>query len=77
MGAENCVEDAGEEGNRSLGKLLQYPVRYTVRARSLADLENTDGFVNLVRVVNWDSLAGLKKKELSATSTVQISDETE
>ena len=39
MGAENHVEYTGEEGNRSLGKVLQYPVRYTVRARSLGDLE--------------------------------------
>ena len=49
MGAENRVEDTGEEGNRSLGKMLQCPVRDTVRARSLADLETTDGCVNLVR----------------------------
>jgi hypothetical protein len=49
MGAKNHVEDTGEEGNRSLGKMLQCPVRYTVRARSLADLETPDGFVNLVR----------------------------
>jgi hypothetical protein len=49
MGAENRVEDIGEEGNRSLGKMLQRPVRDTVRARSLAELETPDGFVNLVR----------------------------
>jgi len=49
MGAENRVEDTGEEGNRLLGKTLQRPVRYTVRARSLADVETPDGFVNLVR----------------------------
>jgi hypothetical protein len=47
--AENGVEDTGEEGNRSLGKVLQCPVRYTVRTRSLADLETPDGLVNLVR----------------------------
>jgi len=39
MGAENRVEDTAVEGNPSLGKMLQCPVRYTVRARSLADLE--------------------------------------
>jgi len=50
MGAEHRVEDTGEEGNRSLGKMLQCPVRETVRARSLVDLETPDGFVNLVRV---------------------------
>ena len=49
MGAENRVKDTGEEGNRSLGKVLQCPVRYTIRARSLADLETPDGFVNLDR----------------------------
>ena len=58
MGAENNVGDTGEEGNRSLGKMFQYLVRYTVRARSLADLETPDGFVNLVM---GGSLAGLKK----------------
>ena len=49
MAAENLFEDMGEEGNCSLGKMLQYPVRDTVRARSLADLQNHDSFVNLVR----------------------------
>ena len=43
MGAENHVEDKGVEGNRSLRKMLQCPFRYTVRARSLADLENPHG----------------------------------
>jgi len=27
MGAENRIEDTGEEGNRLLGKMLQCPVR--------------------------------------------------
>jgi len=49
MGAENRFEDTGEEGNRSLGKVLQCPVQYTVRVRSLADFETPNGFVNLVR----------------------------
>ena len=48
MGAENRVENVGEEGNRSLGKMLQCPVRDTFRVRSLAELETPDGFVNLV-----------------------------
>jgi len=48
MGAENHIEDMGEEGNRSLGKMLLGPVRDTVRARSLANRETPDGFVNLV-----------------------------
>jgi len=49
MVAENCVEDTGEDGSYSLGKMLQCPVRYTVWALSLAYLETPDGFVNIVR----------------------------
>jgi hypothetical protein len=49
MGAKNRVQDMGEEGKRSFGKMLQCPVQYTVRSRSLADLETPDGFVNFVR----------------------------
>ena len=50
IAAEKRVQDKGEEGNRSLGKMLQCPVRDTVWARSLADIETPDGCVNLVRV---------------------------
>jgi hypothetical protein len=50
MGEENCVEDLDQERYRSLGKMLQGFVRYTVWAKSLADLGTPDGFVNLVRV---------------------------
>ena len=49
MGAENRVEDKANEGNRSLGTVFQRIVRQTVRVRSLADLETSDAFVNLVR----------------------------
>ena len=49
-GAENRVENPDEEGYRSLGKMLQGPVRNTVWAWSLADLGTPEGFVNLVRV---------------------------
>jgi len=49
IGAENHIEDIGEEGNHSLEKMLQCPVRDTFGARSLTDLETPDGFVNLVR----------------------------
>ena len=38
MGAEDLVEDMGEEGCRPLGKMLQCPIRNTVRARSPADV---------------------------------------
>jgi len=47
---ENRIENLGQEGYRSLGKLLQSPVRVTVWARSLVKLQTPDGFVNLVRV---------------------------
>jgi hypothetical protein len=47
---ENRVKDLGEEGYRSLGKMLQDPVRYTVRARSLDEFETLDGVLNLIRV---------------------------
>jgi hypothetical protein len=50
MGAEDRVENLDKEGYRSLGKMLQCPVRGPVRARSLADLKTPDGFLNLVRV---------------------------
>jgi len=50
MGEKNCVEVPGQKRFRSLGKMLQGSVRYTVWARSLADLETPDCFVNLVRV---------------------------
>jgi hypothetical protein len=51
MDEENCVEDLDQVGYRSLVKIIQGCLRYIVWARSLADLETPDGFVNLVRVV--------------------------
>jgi hypothetical protein len=50
MGEKHRIENLGQEGYRLLGKMLQGPVRHTVWARSLADLETPDGFLNLVRV---------------------------
>jgi hypothetical protein len=41
MGEESHNENLKKEGNRSLWETLQGPVRDTVRARSLADLETT------------------------------------
>jgi hypothetical protein len=49
MGEEDCVENLGQEGYRSLWEMLQGLVRDTVRARSLADFETPDGFLNLIR----------------------------
>jgi len=48
MCVENRVEYIGEEGNRSLWKVIQFPIRDNVRAWSLIDLETLDGFVNIV-----------------------------
>ena len=47
MGEENCVEDPYQKGYRWL-EMFQGSVLYTVWARSLADPETPDGFVNLV-----------------------------
>jgi hypothetical protein len=49
MGEGNRIENLGEKGYSSLGKILEGLVRYTVRARSLAVLETPDGFLNYVR----------------------------
>jgi len=61
MGAENGVEDTGEKGNRSLGKMLQCPVRYTVRTGAMLTLRPLMASLNSSGVVNWGSLAWLKK----------------
>jgi hypothetical protein len=50
VGAENRVEDLDKEENRSHGKMLQCPVRDTVRAWSLAKLKAPDGVLNLIRI---------------------------
>jgi hypothetical protein len=50
MGEENRIEDVCQEGYRPLSKILQGPVRDTVRARRFADLETPDSFLNLFRV---------------------------
>jgi len=47
---EDRVENQDQEGYRSLWELFQGPVRDTVRACSLPDLETPDGFLNLLRV---------------------------
>jgi len=50
MGEEDRNDDQDQEGYRSLWEMLQRPVQDTVRARSLADLETPDGFLNLLRI---------------------------
>ena len=50
MFADTRVEDRGDEGNRSLGKMLQCCIRYTVRSVSVVNFETPDSFVSLVRV---------------------------
>ena len=61
MGEEHSIEDPNKEGYRSLGKMFQGSVRNTVGTWRLVDLETPDGFLNLIRVVNSGSLAGVKK----------------
>ena len=50
MGEEDRVENLDQVGYRSLWEMLQGPVRESVRARSLADLETPDDFLKLERV---------------------------
>jgi hypothetical protein len=50
MSEEDGVTSFDQEGYRSLWETLQSPVRYTVRARSLADPETLDGILNLLGV---------------------------
>jgi hypothetical protein len=49
MGKEIGVENLGQNGYRSLGKMLQGPLTYSVCARSRAELETPDDFLNFVR----------------------------
>ena len=51
VSAEKSVENLGEDGCRSLGKLLHGPVLYTVWSRSLDEFETLDGFINLAKFV--------------------------
>jgi hypothetical protein len=67
MGAEDRVENQDKKGYSSLGKMLQCPVRDTVRARNLADLKTPAGFLNLVRVGQlW--FAGMGHDDFTAKS---------
>ena len=49
MGEEYRIENLDQEGYRSLWGMLQGPVRDTIQARNLADLETSDGFLNLLK----------------------------
>jgi len=61
MGEEHCIEDLGQVGYRLLGKKLHGPVRDTVQAWTLADIETPDGFLDLSGLINLGSLAGIRK----------------
>ena len=50
LDGEDSTEERDEEGDRPQWKMLQGPVRYTVRTRSLANFDAPDGFFNLVRL---------------------------
>jgi hypothetical protein len=49
VGEENRIENLGQEGYRSPGKMLHDHVWDIVCARSLADFKIHDGLLNLVR----------------------------
>jgi Ni2+-binding GTPase involved in maturation of urease and hydrogenase len=74
---EDSVKNQDQQGYRSLWEMPQTPVRDTVRARSLADPETPDGFLDLLMVVNVGSLADAMKYDLSPTLTVSITAGTE
>jgi hypothetical protein len=50
MGEEERIENLDKKGYRSPWEMLQGPLWDTVRARGFAELETTDGFLNLLRV---------------------------
>jgi hypothetical protein len=61
MGVEDRVENLDEEGYCSHRKMLQCPVRDTIRPHCLAYSKGPDGFQNLVRVGQlWFTGRGLK-----------------
>ena len=49
MVEEDRVENKDQEAYHSLWEMLKDPVRYTVRSRSLGDLETHDGILKFVR----------------------------
>jgi len=50
VGEEDAVKNEDRWGYCSLWEMLQIPVRDTVRSRSLAVFETSDGFLNFLRV---------------------------
>ena len=50
MGEEERVKNQDQEGYGSLWEMFQSPVRNSVRARSLADLQTSGSFLTLLRV---------------------------
>jgi hypothetical protein len=50
LDGEDSIEERDEEGDRPQWKMIQGPVRYTVRTRRLAMFAAPDGFSNLHRV---------------------------
>jgi len=47
---EDGIEYKDQYGYRSLWEMLEGPVRDTVRARSLPDLEKPEGYLNVLAV---------------------------
>ena len=48
MGAEDRIEELGQEGNRSLGEMLEGPVWDTLLAQKFTNLETPDSSMNIV-----------------------------
>jgi hypothetical protein len=57
--------------------MIHGPLRDTVLAWSLADIETSDDFMNRVRGFNLDSLKGVRTYDLSAKAKVSITAGTE
>jgi len=72
MGDENCVEDLDQEGYRSLEKMLQGSVRYSIWARVLPTLGPLMASRTSSGLVNLGLLAGVRKYDLSVTSTISV-----
>jgi hypothetical protein len=77
LGEEDGVEYQDQKGYRSLWEMLQGPVRDTVWAWSLADLETLMDSRTSSGVVDLGSLARVRKYDLSTTSTISITTGTE
>jgi hypothetical protein len=77
VGAKNHIEYMDKKGDRSLRKVIESPVRDTVRARGLAEFKAPHGFMNLFGAGELGSLAGVWKYDSSNRSAISITAGTE